>query len=257
MSFSYGRYEHQSRRRPGSHSRTAYGYWIPLGFTILVGTIGLATWAWKERRDNPDVDDDEPGDKSDESGQYGLDRPPSSQSHLVAGETSYRQDQVEESIEVNSDQQNTFMEKMSKTVRNAPGPQQLYDGASRQVAAGVAAAGAVLGRGLSSTKEEKDDFRDHRTWSEEAETREREDTAISRSTGSFARGERRDLAKDKRKMVVVVVSSDAADAPEHGAEEEEEAERRHISHAVSANTSMILFAELTVPSPYFHSSHCK
>jgi hypothetical protein len=46
------------------------------------------------------------------------------------------------------------------------------EGASRTVVAGVAAAGAVVGSALSSIREEdKNAYKDHETWSEEAESR--------------------------------------------------------------------------------------
>jgi hypothetical protein len=58
--------------------------------------------------------------------------------------------------------------RMQGALRRTPSPQQLLDGASRRVAGGVAAAGAMMSGALTSIREEdKGDFEDHSRWSEE------------------------------------------------------------------------------------------
>lgn len=114
-------------------------------------------------------------------------------------------------------QDDSFVGRVQGAIRRTPSPQQIFDGASRRVVAGVTAAGAAVGGALSAIKEEdRRDFEDHSRWSEEAETRAT--TAIasapqdprasqaalsaSKSESSAAKGAK------KRKTVAVVVSAD-------------------------------------------------
>ena len=65
----------------------------------------------------------------------------------------------------------SIVARMSGALRRTPSPQQILDGASRRVAAGVAAAGAAVGGALSSISEEdKRNYEDHSRWSEEADS---------------------------------------------------------------------------------------
>ena len=172
MSYSYDRYERSARRsQPASSRRGAFSYWIPLAVTVTVATFGIAAWIWSERQDDED-DEPPPGDQvGPEFGRHpdGSIRtgPPSyAGADLRPGETGYGTTQAQP-YETQS-----YMARMSGALRRTPSPQQFMEGASRSVVAGVAAAGAVVGSALSSIREEdKNAYKDHKTWSEEAESR--------------------------------------------------------------------------------------
>jgi hypothetical protein len=101
-------------------------------------------------------------------------------------------------------------------LRRTPSPQQFIDGATRSVAAGVAAAGAAVGSALFSIREENA-YTDHKTWSEEAEVRRpgASPDAPSRNvekrsgnkTGSSAAPAT--VSGNRRKTVAIVVSADS------------------------------------------------
>ncbi|KAH8699159.1 hypothetical protein BGW36DRAFT_294176 [Talaromyces proteolyticus] len=169
--------------------RTLMGYWVPLAITVGVATISIAAWIWSER----DEDDDE--------GEYGRafpddyppppgpDMPPGAEGADFARSTGpdVRQDD------------STVMGRMQGALRRTPSPQQILDGASRRVAAGMAAAGAMVGGALSSIREERGDFEDHSRWSEEAD---------SRARGAAETGLRTAPSSNKKRTVALVVSAD-------------------------------------------------
>jgi len=106
----------------------------------------------------------------------------------------------------------SMMARMSGALRRTPSPQQIFDGASRRVVAGVAAAGAVVGGALSSIREEdKGDFEDHSRWSEEAEDprvrQRRAGGATSMSSSSRQTAPQRSTG-GKRKSVAIVISAE-------------------------------------------------
>lgn len=205
MSFSYDRYERQRRTTSGGTSRrSALGYWIPLAVTVTVATVGLTAWIWSERKDHDDDDyyDDPKRD----------DRPPPDERELGPGGVPYHPSGGGPQM-----QDESFMTRMSGAIRRTPSPQQIFDGASRRVVAGVTAAGAAVGGALSAIREEdRRDFEDHSRWSEEAETRATTATApappdqraveatmtIGQASSGGAKGGK------KRKTVAVVISAD-------------------------------------------------
>lgn len=203
MSYSYDRYERR-RTTSGASRRSALGYWIPLAVTVTVATVGLAAWVWSERKDHDDDDyyDDRKGDN----------RPPPDYREVGPGGVPYHPSGGRPQM-----QDESFMSRVSDAIRRTPSPQQILDGASRRVAAGVSAAGAAVGGALSAIKEEdRRDFEDHSRWSEEAETRATTATAPARpdqrsveasmSVGLSNSGEPK--GGKKRKTVAVVVSAD-------------------------------------------------
>ena len=153
-----------------------------MALTVTVATAGIVAWIWSERRDD---DEDEAGyDRPDDGtrpdwnrdgrSDYGRNPDgsvrtgPPPYAELRPGEAAYgttgQQRQSEES--------GSYMARMSGALRRTPSPQQFFDGASKTVVAGMAAAGAVVGSALSSIREEdKNAYKDHETWSEEAESR--------------------------------------------------------------------------------------
>lgn len=101
-------------------------------------------------------------------------------------------------------------------LRRTPSPQQFIDGATRSVAAGVAAAGAAVGSALFSIREENA-YPDHKTWSEEAEVRRpgtSPDAALQsvekrsgNKTGSSAAST--SASSNRRRTVAIVVSANS------------------------------------------------
>ena len=121
---------------------------------------------------------------------------------------------------------------MSGALRRTPSPQQIFDGASKRVVAGVAAAGAAVGGALASiTEEEKGGYEDHTRWSEEAdsqngasrkgpELRDTENVTVTGQLRTSSKGNK------KRKTVAIVVSAET----DHQYEEDA---GYHQEHAVS------------------------
>ena len=202
MSYSYDRYE-SSRRRTSAASRSALGYWIPLAVTVTVATAGLAAWIWSERKDH---DDDDYYDDRKRGA-----RPPPDDQEFGPGGVPYQPGNAGPQM-----QDDSFVGRVQGAIRRTPSPQQILDGASRRVVAGVTAAGAAVGGALSAIKEEdRRDFEDHSRWSEEAETRATTATAsaphdlraieaampVGPTQSSASKGTK------KRKTVAVVVSA--------------------------------------------------
>ena len=158
MSYSYDHYERQRRRTySASTRRSAFGYWIPLALTVTVATVGLVAWIWSERKDG---DDEEDYKRTGEGRPQGYrDVGPGGVPYAPEGQSIHMED-------------DSMISRMSGALRRTPSPQQILDGASRRVAAGVAAAGAAVGGALSSIREEdKRDYEDHARWSDEADSR--------------------------------------------------------------------------------------
>ncbi|KAJ5167497.1 uncharacterized protein N7482_006278 [Penicillium canariense] len=195
-----------SRRRRGGAGtgfsstgrRTAMGYWIPLALTVGVATLSIAAWIWSER--DEDDEDDRPHDG--EGGHYPPPPPGTVGSDIPLLPTG--------------------------ALRRTPSPQQLFDGASRKVMAGVTAAGAYVGGALTSIREEnRGDFEDHTRWSEEAQTRasERDGQTAAAPTMSGAlpirapgAGQHSSDKKRKKTIAIVVSSVSPADSDEFASE---------------------------------------
>lgn len=219
MSYSYDRYERTAR--PAPSRRGGLSYWIPLALTVTIATVGIAAWIWSERRDD-DEDDPryppgpDPGPSRPDYGRNpdgSIRTGPPSYADVRAGEVAYGTAQRQ-------DESQGYMARMSGALRRTPSPQQFMEGASRTVVAGVAAAGAVVGSALSSIREEdKNAYKDHKTWSEEAEARlpgvgPDPPSGIemrSVSEAGVAATPRVPVGNGKRKTVAIVVSADTND----------------------------------------------
>ena len=218
------------RRRGGAGSgfsttgrRTAMGYWLPLALTVGVATVSVAAWIWSERDEDDDNDNDEDRPHYEGDAHYpppgvvGGDFPPGYDAgdfargvgtDLPPGDTPYDP---------------SFMGRMQGALRRTPSPQQIFDGASRKVVAGVTAAGAFVGGALTSIREEnRGDFEDHTRWSEEAQSRANERSqqaavgpTMSGAVSSRAPGQ---FEKKKKTVVIVVSSLSPADSDEFGSE---------------------------------------
>lgn len=207
------------RRRQGfgaSSNRSTFGYWVPLALTVTAATVGLAAWIWSERSEDEERDHDRKGDG----------RPPPVHRDVSAGQAPFPPGSTPRADDPSSEDPSVIA-RMSSALRRTPSPQQLFDGASRRVAAGVAAAGAVVGGALSSIREEdKGDFEDHSRWNEEAEARigsvpgsgprPTGNTGIAHepelSQRQLPRGQR---TGNKRKAVAIVVSAEISNHGEH------------------------------------------
>jgi len=191
---------------------------------VTVATVGLVAWIWKERSENEELEFDRKGGGGPPPGygDSGPSAPPQQQPYARGAEEDA-----------------SVLARMSGALRRTPSPQQIFDGASRRVAAGVAAAGAVVGGALSSIREEdKRDFEDHSRWSEEAQVRASGTTTVQ--AGSAARGavttessSRRPGPRtgEKRKAVAIVMSAETKH--QHGGEDEPTYFQEHAVSSLS------------------------
>lgn len=194
-----------------SGQRTVMGYWAPLALTVGIAAIGVAAWIWTERNEEDDEDDrDYPrGGDQPATGPGGVSFP---RGDFEDGEYA-RMTGVEIHGDPNSDA--SVMARMQGALRRTPSPQQIFDGASKRVAAGVAAAGAFVGGALTSIREEnRGDFEDHSRWSEEVESRNQQrnqpDATLPSQVPTRGVGSGLATSEKKRKTVVVVVSSESS-----------------------------------------------
>jgi len=217
-------YDRQQRSaRPSQSRRGALSYWIPLALTVTVATVGLAAWIWSEREE--DADDElppPPGGGGDNvyprPGQQNPDgsfRPgPPSYADVRPGEVAYGTVPT-----TRPEESQSYMARMSGALKRTPSPQQVFDGVSRSVTGGIAAAGAVVGSALGSIREEdKTAYKDHKTWSEEAEARALGTSSAAGQSQSIelrsdstpgVSSQRIAQANGKRKTVAIVLSADA------------------------------------------------
>ncbi|KAL4915517.1 hypothetical protein BDW62DRAFT_123144 [Aspergillus aurantiobrunneus] len=194
-----------------SGRRTVMGYWAPLALTVGIAAIGVAAWIWTERNEDDDEDDrDYPrGGDQPASGPSGVSFP--------RGDFEGPEYARATGADIHGDPQEdaSVVARMHGALRRTPSPQQIFDGASKRVAAGVAAAGAFVGGALTSIREEnRGDFEDHSRWSEEVESRNQQmnqpntATPSQPPTRSVVGGPA--SAEKRRKTVVIVVSSESS-----------------------------------------------
>lgn len=230
-------YPHERRRHGASGHRGTFSYWVPLALTVTVATAGIVAWIWSEREDD---DDDEGSRLGPPPGPYGqpdygrnpdgtIRTGPPSYADVRPGEVAYG------NVQSRPEESQSYMARMSGALRRTPSPQQVFDGVSRSVVGGVAAAGAVVGNALSSIREEdKNAYKDHKTWSEEAEARQKSGSPgpspgpVELRSESFAGvgpTQRAPVGNGKKKTVAIVVSA------EGGVDEYEDQDGFH-EHAV-------------------------
>lgn len=194
-----------------SGQRTVMGYWAPLALTVGIAAIGVATWIWTERNEEDDEDDRDYPRGGDEraTAPSGVSFP---RGEFEDGEYAQA---TGADIHGDPNEDASVMARMQGALRRTPSPQQIFDGASKRVAAGVAAAGAFVGGALTSIREEnRGDFEDHSRWSEEVESRNQRRNQPDATLPSQVptRGVDSGLAtsEKKRKTVVIVVSSESS-----------------------------------------------
>ncbi|CAG7936017.1 unnamed protein product [Penicillium nalgiovense] len=217
------------RRRGGAGTgfsstggRTAMGYWLPLALTAGVATISIAAWIWSERNDDEDEDDRPHGDGRPYPPPVG----PGSDYHPPSYTTGdYARSAGAEALPGDPSYDHSMMARMQGALRRTPSPQQIFDGASKRVVAGVTAAGAFVGGALTSIREDnkgEGDFEDHSRWSEEAQTRAHErsqQSAIAPTmSGGLPSHPANTGSKDKKIVAIVVSSVSSADSDEFPSE---------------------------------------
>lgn len=210
------------RRRGGAGTgfsstggRTAIGYWLPLALTAGIATISIAAWIWSERNDDEDEDDRPYGDGRPYPPPVGPGRDHAPPSYTTE---DYARSAGAEVLPGDASYDHSMMARMQGALRRTPSPQQIFDGASKRVVAGVTAAGAFVGGALTSIREDnkgEGDYEDHSRWSEEAQTRAHErsqQSAIAPTmSGGLPSRPTHILEKDKKVVVIVVSSVSSAD----------------------------------------------
>ena len=253
MSYSYDRYETRRRQTHGTSSRT-WGHWIPLAITVTVATAGIAAWIWNERKDDDEEDDyppqgpppqgpptvgfgePPPGPVYGPSGPHPeayapppgsfTNAPPSGFGSVPPGQPPYARGPEQRAVE-----EEGIVSRVSGALRRTPSPQQIIDGASRRVVAGVTAAGAVMGGALASiTEEDKGGYEDHTRWSEEADSQNgssKKGPKLRDAEAAVAlqQAQGDSKANTKKKTVAIVISAET----DH---EYEEDAGYHQEHAV-------------------------
>jgi hypothetical protein len=277
MSFSYDRYDSRRRAAPSTR-RSVFGHWVPLVLTVTLATAGIAAWVWSAREDHESstsnsTDDDDLSYGEESRAQRGNDRDNRGPPGYDVSEGVLRDDQ--EKRGGGGAAEGGLVADVGRGVREVmrrtPSPQQAFDSVKKYGAAGVAAAGAVVGGALSSIREEgtersparskpkrgEEGFSDHERWSEEAERRvdtpDQSRGAASSTVDTFGAGSRdAPLALPKlptgsrRKTVAVVVSGETM--LEHLRDEDEG--KYHSEQAVCICTFLsILYANIVRCSP--------
>ena len=260
MSYSHSRYETRRRQTKTTSSRT-WGHWVPLAITVTVATAGIAAWIWNERKKDDDEDDyplqgpppqgpppgglggPPPGPGYGPGPPYREDFAPPPGGFPNAPPTGYSSAPPEQppyaaALEQRAVEDEGLVSRVSGALQRTPSPQQIIDGASRRIVAGVTAAGAAVGSALASiTEEDKGAYEDHSRWSEEAdsqngksrkgpELRDAEaEAVVRRSQGSIK-------SSGKKRTVAIVISAET----DH---EYEEDAGYHQEHAVRMRRSPV------------------
>lgn len=187
--------------------RGVWSHWVPLVVTVTIASAGLVAWALTQRKEEEHPGYDQEHEHLDyENADYGDNPPygasnrgpragpgPDSQSRPGYGAPPRQGDDTYETqAEASS---SNWGARMSGALRRTPSPQQFFDSTGKTITAGVAAAGAVIGKTLASIREEDKYPDDSRVWSEEAD----------------AKKDRGPVSGDKRRRTVAVVVS--ADSP--------------------------------------------
>lgn len=180
---------------------------MPLVLTLTIATAGVAAWAWSQRKDADEENEHEP-DLDYENADYGDNppygssrdyRPPPGQAGPPPMQPGH--DGYQPGTDIPGDpSQAGWGARMSGALRRTPSPQQFFDSAGKTVAAGAAAAGAVMGKALASIREEDKHYGESNPWSEEADAKK------DRSVPSSGK---------RRKTVAIVVSADGRSTETH------------------------------------------
>lgn len=195
---------------PSSNDRRrgVWSHWVPLVVTVTIASAGLVAWALSQRKDEDHAAVQEHEQHLDyENADYG-DNPAYGASNRGTGPRPGQDSQSrpghghgapprhdDDAYGAHADPSGSnWGARVSGALRRTPSPQQFLDSTGKTITAGVAAAGAVMGKALASIREDDRYPDDSRVWSEEADAK--------KDRGPVAAGRR-------RKTVVVVVSADS------------------------------------------------
>ncbi|KAL6789809.1 hypothetical protein V8C40DRAFT_253007 [Trichoderma camerunense] len=176
---------HGSSRRRG-----VWSHWVPLAITLTVATAGLAAWVWSQRKETVEDHAEAEPDLDYENADYGENPAYGAENRRLAPPPEHAQrDSYATGAEMTEGQRGTRTASAFTSQ-----PQHFFDSAGKTVAAGVAAAGAAVGKALASIREE--DRPEHETgaWPEERELKREKGPAPSLK---------------KRKTVAIVISADS------------------------------------------------
>ncbi|KAK5997782.1 hypothetical protein PT974_00143 [Cladobotryum mycophilum] len=199
--------------RGSSRSRRGvWSHWVPLIVTVTVATVGVAAWVWSQRKDEQEEHVEHEADLDYDHGDYG-DNPAygASRENRQIPPPAQLPQQGEPSYGLTPDMAEGsgagWGSRVSSALKRTPSPQQFFDSTGKTVAAGVAAAGAAVGKALASIREEDRSYTEENPWSEETEVKK------DRSTPA--------VSDKRRRTVAIVVSADAhvADVGEDGLHE--------------------------------------
>ncbi|KAM0249176.1 hypothetical protein ACHAQJ_009156 [Trichoderma viride] len=180
--------------RGSSRSRRGvWSHWVPLAVTLTVATAGLAAWVWSQRKESSE-DHTEPDPHLDyENADYG-ENPAYGASaerrRMAPPPEQGRQRDQNYAVGTPETAEGTpagWGSRMSSAFTSNPG---------KTVAAGVAAAGAAVGKALASIREEDKPEHESNPWPEEREVRRERGPAASQPI-------------QRRKTVAIVISADS------------------------------------------------
>ncbi|KAL6795927.1 hypothetical protein GGI42DRAFT_331511 [Trichoderma sp. SZMC 28013] len=179
---------HGSSRRRG-----VWSHWVPLAITLTVATAGLAAWVWSQRKETVEDHAEAEPDLDYENADYGENPAYGAESRRLAPPPQQAQrDGYATGAEMAEGNPAGWGTRVTSAFTSQP--QQFFDSTGKTVAAGVAAAGAAVGKALASIREE--DRPEHETgaWPEERELKREKGPAPSLK---------------KRKTVAIVISADS------------------------------------------------
>lgn len=198
----------------GSSRRGVWSHWVPLVITLTVATAGVAAWVWSQRKDDDEDNafEHEPGldyENADygDNPAYGATNPDARGPEHTPRPYQQGDDAASYGVATAPSDISApgWGARMSGALRRTPSPQQFLDSTGKTVAAGMAAAGAAMGKALASIREEDKAYPEN-PWQEEAD----------------AKKDRAPVSGDKRrKTVAIVVSADTkiSDVNDDGAHE--------------------------------------
>ncbi|KAK1239390.1 hypothetical protein MKX07_008878 [Trichoderma sp. CBMAI-0711] len=172
--------------------RGVWSHWVPLAITLTVATAGLAAWVWSQRKESAEDHAEPEPDLDYEHADYGEN--PAYGASAERRRMAPPEQQRDGSYAVGAETAEGTSGWGSRMSAFSSNPQTFLDSTGKTVAAGVAAAGAAVGKALASIREEDRPEPDANPWSENREVRREKGPAP---------------AQKKRKTVAIVISADS------------------------------------------------
>ncbi|RFU82022.1 peroxin 22 [Trichoderma arundinaceum] len=181
--------------RGSSRSRRGvWSHWVPLAVTLTVATAGLAAWVWSQRKESSEDHVEAEPDLDYENADYGENPAYGASAGRKLAPPSEQGRQRDQNYAVGAGEvaaegtPSGWGSRVTSAFTSNPG---------KTVAAGVAAAGAAVGKALASIREEDRPEHESNPWPEEREVRREKGPAPTQST------------QKKRKTVAIVISADS------------------------------------------------